>query len=375
MSKESKNRIIVEDTAKGIAICCVVVVHSIQFPKTVGMCIFAFFAYIMVFYFFVSGSNYKDKGLSYVQNIKKRLLQILIPLFICATFVMIVMGAYFLIRNEATLDDLIRSAEIFWMSKWGAQMIGWDVPQIYYQRILGPCWFILFLVTASLVFYALVSFAIKNLKTLIPTLILLIATSMVLIHFELYLPWGIQDAPAIAGLMILAAYLQKYNFISDRIKITPKRIILSLIGIAVFIIIQLFYTQAGLIAAGELGRVVGSLEVPLLYINAICGTYFLLTLSTFLNKTKVISRFFVWCGRNSFMILVFHLSFVHIANDILGIEQWNAFEKLFCETFQPMMIASFAISISFTCLFVLCLNKIISFVKSKNSIKHTNCIR
>ena len=113
MESKIKNRIIVEDIAKGIAISLVVMFHAVELPQMPGLIIIACFAYVLVFFYFVCGYNYRDKGLSYVQSIKKRLFQILIPLIICTTAVMIIMGAYFLIRNEATLQDLIFSAEAF----------------------------------------------------------------------------------------------------------------------------------------------------------------------------------------------------------------------------------------------------------------------
>ena len=118
------SRIIVEDIAKGIAISLVVMFHAVELPQMPGLIIIACFAYVLVFFYFVCGYNYRDKGLSYVQNIKKRTLQILVPFFICTTLIMLIMGAYFLIRNDATLQELIYSALSFWMSKWGCHMIG-----------------------------------------------------------------------------------------------------------------------------------------------------------------------------------------------------------------------------------------------------------
>lgn len=341
--------------------------HAVELPQMPGLIIIACFAYVLVFFFFVCGYNYKDKGLSYIQNVKKRLLQILVPLFICSTFVMIVMGAYFIIRNEATLQDLIFSTEAFWISKWGSHMLGWYPDVVLYQRILGPCWFILFLIPATLVFYAFVNVAIKNIKTLVPSLILLGGISIILIQFGFQLPWGIQNAPAIAGLMILGAYLQKYNFISDDIKVDIKRVVISIFLLLVFITIQMLFQQAGLLTAGEMGNILGGWEVPIMFLNAICGTYFLVTISLLVKKAKILSRFFVWAGRNSFLILMFHLSFVHVVNDILGVPQWNPSQELFCETFNPMMLVSFILGYALTCIFILGVNKCLALIKPKKS--------
>lgn len=363
MEKAHKNRIIVEDIAKGIAITLVVMFHTIELPQMPGLIIIGCFAYVLVFFYFVCGYNYQDKGLSYVQNIKKRTLQILVPFFICTTLIMLIMGAYFLIRNDATIQELIYSALVFWMSKWGCHMIGWYPDVVLYQRILGPCWFVLFLIPATLVFYAFVGIALKNIKTLVPTIILLCGISIVLIQFNIELPWGIQNAPAIAGLMILGAYLQKYNFISDEIKLGVKRVIISIAALVIFIVIQLLFQQAGLLTAGELGNVLGGLEIPIMFLNAICGTYFLITLSLLIKKSKILSRFFVWCGKNSLFILIFHLSFVHIINDILGVPQWNASQELFCETFNPLMIATFIIAFTLLCCFILGVNKTIKLIR------------
>lgn len=59
-------RIITEDIAKGIAISLVVMFHTIELPRMPGLIIIACFAYVLVFFFFVCGYNYSDKGLSYI---------------------------------------------------------------------------------------------------------------------------------------------------------------------------------------------------------------------------------------------------------------------------------------------------------------------
>ena len=81
MSNTAK-RMVSQDIAKGIAILLVCLLHIIEVPQIIRIICGLLFGYAMPFFLFMTGYNYKNKGLSPWQNIKKRLVQILKPLFL-----------------------------------------------------------------------------------------------------------------------------------------------------------------------------------------------------------------------------------------------------------------------------------------------------
>lgn len=352
------NRMISQDIAKGIAIFLVILVHSIQVTTTIGSVIGVLFGYIMPFFLFMAGYNYNDKNLSVKDNLKRRTLQLLKPFLIFSLGVFVVMGSYFLIRGEATILELFKSYFIFLISKWGLGFLGWEFNQILFQRLLGPCWFIQFLIVADLIFIPFYSFVKNNNKRLFSSIILLSGISVVLISFNIVLPWGIQNAPAIAGLMLLASSFKKNDLLFKK-DYKIKYIILNAIVCLLTIgLIQLKYNGAGYFGAGELGKVLGEIEVYIFYIMAVCGSYFIINFSKLLEKTNHIKRFLIWFGQNSMLILIVHMSIVHIIKDIFKLEQRNAVDRLFGDKIILMEIPATIVILIVVSLFVLGFNKL-----------------
>ncbi len=343
----SVKRMLSQDIAKGLAIMLVIAVHTYQVSKPVGAVFAIFFGYLLTYFFFMSGYNYKNKGLTYLQNIKKRTVQILLPLLIYSLAVFVVMGAYFLIRGEATIPELLKSYFVFAISKWGAKLIGWNMPQVLFQRLLGPCWFLQYLVMANFIFYAVVDWAIVNGKRLISCVVGLCSISTLLLAFNIILPWGIQDAPAIAALMIVAAYCKKENLLFAEPSKKYWTIINCIVCVAAIAIIELLFNGAGFIGAGELGTTtaLGAGETYVMIIIGVIGTYFIVNVSKLIEKIPVVSKFLIWIGQHTFLILILHLSFVHIIKDILNLPQTNSAEQLFVE--HPIHMNAVALLIAY----------------------------
>ena len=172
------------------------------------------------------------------------------------------------------------------------------------------------------------------------------------------LPWGIQNAPAIAGLMLLASSLKKNDLLFKK-EYKNKYIILnSIVCLLTIGLIQLKYNGAGYFGAGELGNVLGAVEVYVFYIMAICGSYFIINFSKILEKTNHLKRFFIWFGQNSMLILVVHMSIVHIIKDIFKLEQRNAVDKLFGDKVNLMEIPATIVILIAVSLFVIGFNKL-----------------
>ena len=352
-----KQRMLSQDIAKGIAILAVVQVHTLPLTRGIGSVLFILVS-AMPFFLFMTGYNYRNKGTPPWQNMLQRVWMLLKTILIYSVCIFVVMGAYFLLRKEATVQELLRSYAAFLISKWGARMIGWDLPQVLFQRLLGPYWFLQFLTVASIVFYLTVDWALRSAKHLLSVLAALTMASFVLIELGVVLPWGVQNAPAIAAVMILAAWIHKNGNLFDR---PSKRIwiwINSLIGIVIIALIELKWNGAGYLGAGALGEVIGGAEVYLLMLISVLGSYFLVSFSTLIEKVPVLSTVLIWFGRHTLQILCLHLSVMHIIKDILRLPQTNAAEKLFVDKVEPGNILAFFLTLAVTFGIVTLMDKI-----------------
>lgn len=363
-----KQRMISQDIAKGIGILVVVLTHTVQANRVLGSVVAILFGYIMPFYMFMAGYNYHSNGLSPWENIKKRNGKILKSMIIYSLIIGVVMGAYFLIRKEATLFELIRSYGVFLISKWGAKLIGLNLPQVYYQRLLGPCWFLQFLMVSNVFFYLFVDKATSSTRSLISYTILLSGISVILIEYGVVLPWGIQNAPAIASVMILGVWFKKYNLLSS--EGTNKKLVLinCLICLLTIGLTQLNYNGAGYFGAGAMGEVCGGAEIYLFIVIAITGSYFLINFSEKIKEVPVLSNILIWFGRHTLLVLLTHVSIVHILKDIFGLPQFNAADQLFVEKMDLRTIPIYFLTLIIVYLLIILIEKIAN--RNKTSINN-----
>lgn len=315
-----KQRMVSQDIAKGIAILLVVLLHIVEVPNIIRIICGLLFGYAMPFFLFMSGFNYKNKGYTPIQNIKKRLIQILKPFITYTLIIAVVMSFHFVLNNEATVTECIKSYIGFLISRWGTPYIGWDLPKTLFQRVFGPLWFIQYLVPSSVLFYLFVDKALIDNKHFVITTFSLATASVILIELGLVLPWGIQDAPAIVAIMIMGAWCHQ----DDRLFKNRSRkwtIINCFVCLAIIGVIELTGNTAGYVPSGEMSAVYGGFEVYITMLIALLGSYFLINFSKMLEKTKVISKIYVWLGTHSLLILFMHLPIAHLVIDAFGYEQ------------------------------------------------------
>ena len=355
-----KERMISQDIAKGIGILIVVLTHTVQGNRIVGSIIAILFGYIMPFYMFMSGYNYHKNDLSPWENIKKRNGKIFKSMIISSLIIGVVMGAYFLIRKEATLYELVRSYGVFLISKWGARLIGINLPQVYFQRLLGPYWFLQFLMVSNVFFYFFVDKATKSTKSLLSYIILLSGISVVLIEYGVVLPWGIQNAPAIASVMILGTWFKKCNLLSFE-NSNPKVVLVNcLICLLSIGLIQLNYNGAGYVGAGALGEVCGGAEVYLFIVIAIIGSYFIINFSEKIKNVPILSNVLIWFGRHTLLVLLSHITIVHILKDIFGLPQFNAADQLFVEKMDLRTLPIYFLTLIIVYLLIVLIEKFVT---------------
>lgn len=343
---EKSQRMVSQDIAKGIAILLVVLLHIIEVPQIIRIICGLLFGYAMPFFLFMTGFNYKNKGLTPAQNIKKRLIQILRPFFVYTFLLGIIMSIHFVLNGEATVGECIKSYAGFLLSRWGTPYIGWDLPKTLFQRVYGPLWFIQFLVPATIVFYPFVDKALENKKNFLITIFGLATVSCVLIELGLVLPWGIQDAPAIAAIMIIGAWCHQDNRLFKEPSKKKWTYINCFVCIATIGVIELTGNTAGYFPAGDISGVYGGVEVYITMLVALFGSYFLINFSKLLEKVKVVSNVYSWLGRHSLQILILHLPFAHLVIDAFGYQQMITEFPVASETISIDQVISFVVTMA-----------------------------
>ncbi len=314
-----KKRMLSQDIAKGLAILVVVQLHSLQPSELLYYILAVLLGFAMPFFMFMSGYNYRSKGLTPVQNMKKRVLMIL-KVFACWTFcTFLVMGLYFLIRGDGTVKEILKSFAGFLLSESGCKMIGWALPTALFQHVLAPLWYLQYLVTASVLLYLTVDYALRSLKHTFSLVFLGLAVTFVLVAFNVYLPWGLHCAPALAALMIAGAALGQENRFFTAATSTAWKVVNTLTCFAVTTAIQFFFPSAGLLGAGNLGEVAGSVEVLFLLCFGVFGSYFLIHFGMLLEKVPVLSKGLIWLGQHTLIILCLHRPVAYVIRDLMGL--------------------------------------------------------
>lgn len=318
---ENKQRMLSQDIGKGIAILLVCLLHILEVPNIIRIICGLMFGYAMPFFLFMSGFNYKNKGLSPIENIKKRSMQILKP-FLKYTFIIaVIMSIHFVLNGEATISECIISYLGFLISRYGTPYLGWDLPKTLFQRVFGPLWFIQFLFFGSILFYLFVDKALENKKNFLITIFGLATASVIMAAINLILPWGIHDAPAIAAIMIMGAYCNQDNRLFKEPSKKKWTYINCFVCLATIGIIELTGNTAGYFPAGDISGTFGPLEVYVTMLVALFGSYFLINFAKLIEKIPVVSNIYIWLGQHSLLILFLHLSIAHLIIDAFGYQQ------------------------------------------------------
>ena len=111
-----KKRMLSQDIAKGLGILVVVQAHGLQLTHVLLYAVCALFGFVMPFFMFMSGYNYRKKGQDPVQAMKKRVGMILKTFLYWTLGTFVVMGVYFLIHGDGSVSEILRSFAAFMFS-------------------------------------------------------------------------------------------------------------------------------------------------------------------------------------------------------------------------------------------------------------------
>ncbi len=213
------------DVYKGMAIMGVIITHLVLLqngtdgtnndPSPVVQFMFSGLIMFMV----VSGYFYKP-GKSYVQNIKRRVVPLIVVYFVSIIVLTTIVCLYMLalgydLSSYSFIDELLGS-----MFTKGSFL---DVYSTEYEeavRIIAPyevtimIYYLAILSGGYLIFYAIADRVLKDWRFTVAAILILFGISSAYICFvHIQLPFLVQLFPMVAGFLLFGALLAKYRFV------------------------------------------------------------------------------------------------------------------------------------------------------------------
>jgi fucose 4-O-acetylase-like acetyltransferase len=239
-------------------------------------------------FFVVSGYLSKDK-VNITELLAKLTRRLLIPYFLISLFLyfiwFFVERPYFQEPNE--YDPLKNFIGIFY-AQGGKEYMAWGIPMWYLPALFS---------------ISMIDFFVSRLPfnyRFIPTMLLPLVGTIIYKALGFHLPWSLDNAMVVYFFYFFGTYIRRINFLEY---IKGKETWLLLILIPLFILgatynkpINYYYASFN--------------SIPLMYFTGLIGVLWLFTLFS----TLPTFNFITWVGKNTLLILAFHLlamSFIH----------------------------------------------------------------
>lgn len=355
MSNQARGRMVEQDIAKGIAILLVIALHCLTLKREYYLILAGLFGFLMPFFFFIAGYNYRPGKYTFKENVIKRTKQILPPFIIYLTVILFLAGIYYVSTGQYTAQDIFMLYLRVLLSRPLFQLLGLTLPSgINYTVMIF--WFVQAFYVGSIVFFAVADWCLKDKKQFIIGLICLIAISMVFAHFDFKLPFFLSEAPAIAAMMLLGAFFGKHRLLhGDGNK---KWIIInSIISYAAYIVLAAMFKGEGLLLGGNLWTdKLKEWGVPLTVLFSVIGSYPFVHFCRLFTKSEFLTKFFTWFGERSMTLLFIHQLVQLYVCALLGIQPFRM--SLTSEINDPRTFLVYILVVAISSLFIIVKEKL-----------------
>lgn len=298
----AKERIHWIDIAKGIAILCVFIGHTVSTPSQISSFIYFFH---MPAFFFLSGycfSNRRKHGAFIINKLKT----VVLPIFTLGLPGTVIIGL---------MLQFIKGEAVDW--KWT-----FLTPFVQYGEH-SLLWYLAALFVALNLFYGLTKlFKDKLLPLVIASLVLGLASFCFIKFVGTKLPWSV-DTALVALPFIAAGYYIKKSEITEKFNRVTV-LLISFVICAVAGVLNTEFFEGTEMHTNTYGNIL------LFYISATAGCIMVMSASMLIKKSKVLE----YCGRNS---LIFY-----------ALEPIQYFANFSLKTLGLNEIENFAISIFIT---------------------------
>ena len=363
--KAAKPRMPEQDIAKGIAIILVMALHTLTLSKEIYHILGGLFGFIMPFYFFMAGYNHRPNRYTYKEIIRKRMKQIGIPFINYSISITLISGAYYMIAQGYTFKMVADSFLTLFLTRPFAASIGIKQTSGPYTCIMVG-WFIIMLLMASLIFYAVVDYALSKPGRFISIFVGLLIITMIFGHFDITLPLHICEAPAVAAIMLMGALFGQNELLAPKL----KRWIIVINCVAsygIYITLALMFRGSGFIMGGNMwDKSLKEWAVLLSAVFAIIGTYPFVHFCRLFVKTGFLCKALVWCGNYSLKLLFFHQVVQLYICAILGIEPFRM--SIFNDESDFRTFYVLALEIAVSVLVILAIDFFKKLIKKKRNV-------
>ena len=364
-----KPRMVEQDIAKGIGIILVLALHTLTLNRGIYNALGGVFGFIMPFFFFMAGYNHRPYRYTFKEIIKKRSKQILIPFFIYSIGILIISAIYYMISEGYTISDVIMTYINLILHTPFCRQVGIKVISGGLSSCIISFWFVQVLFIASIIFYAVVDYALEKGSRLISIIAGLLIVSMIFAHFDFYLPFYLDEAPAISAIMLVGAFFGQKELLSNKTKLSFI-IINSVVAYAIFVILALLFQGSGFIAGGMLwDKRINEWAVLLSFAFSIVGAYPFVHACRLLIHTGIVRKALVWCGNKSMYLLFIHGVVQLYVCLALNMKPFRL--SMFSEVNDFRTFYVLAIEIAVSALIII----LIDFIKKKINNKQKNTIK
>jgi fucose 4-O-acetylase-like acetyltransferase len=277
------------DIAKGILILAVVLSHAWFANSNI---LGDYLPFSMPAFFFLSGYTYKP-GRSYLKNIRKRALGLLIPYCLFGILCNLLYPVYITLSKSYVISGAKQALWLAWLKADALNML------------MGtPMWFLVALFTASIIFFAVADRVRDSLaKTAITVAVLLAAAIVIDVVKKSTLVWFIDLAPYAAAMMVIGTYCGRRQLFA---KLSVKAVIIGLLCLAAAEVLNIIFPGSG--QTSVVIYIVGEKWYGVLtaFAIALTGSIGTLCVAKLLENVPVLRSIFKWLGRNSIWILCIH---------------------------------------------------------------------
>ncbi len=350
------------DILKGAAILGVIIAHVAVVEDKISFSGNRFLGelfYSALPMFIVVSGYFHRVGRSFIENIKRRVLPILVA-FVTGTVVLTIAMFLYLqfIGYDLSFNKMIQDIITILIGK-GAFMqipeanhtIGWplgeyDVSlQMYYLQIL---------IVGYTIFYAIVDKVIDDPRKVISAILLLVLTSALYMEFvHMQLPFYAQLGPMVAAFLLVGALFGKYR-LAEKIESRENKkrfwIVFAVMGLFASAMILLFPTRMALIYS-QFGDYGGWSAFPFMLISLSCGI-FLYFAAALASKIPYLSGFMCSAGRYSYTLFVLHIFVAKLLIspfETIGIASWLPIQTVW----QGILLAIATIAVIMSASYIL----------------------
>ncbi len=287
------------DVARGLALLLVMISHAH------GLNRFLIYYYIQVF-FMISGYTYRPGHGGYGETIKKKVKRLLIPYF---GYSALLWCFYAVVRRDGAAMKQSLFGVIY--SRFCLYKTTTHEDNLYLLDIAnGAMWYLTAFFVTSLLFYLIADKCLADWKACVVITVALLLVTAALNELPILLPWSIDIAGIAAVLMLIGAFLRKWEFFDRRLSFW------TVAGALVLYVSTVEFNGRLNMSIREYGKF-EALSIPFFLIVSVTGSMLCIWVSKWVQNT-IIGTFLSYLGTHTIELMCLHMVGLEIFEVIVG---------------------------------------------------------